>query len=381
MCNRREFLFGVLGLGVLQHNSIGSILSQSEYESTGSHLIGGVASTNIVRGSIAVVAASDASAIERAQADYTCDGTADEVQIQAAINSVSAGGVVFLSTGSFYTSATITITTPITLVGSGFNVTGINLRFNGDMVSIGSGSYQTLGGIRDMALDGNKATQTSGSGLNIANNARYLDFNRLIIRNFAEYGIYGNNSNAGAQSWITHSLISGNTLGGIRFAIQYINDNVFAGNGVAQINGTSTDERLISGNHMMDLQTAIGIDIYSSSQYRIVNNYIVDCNMGIRCRGGCHSLTITGNQITGFSSTDAGQIAINIDDAYDAIVVNNIIETKAPYVGLYGIYATRDPGLRTVIDNNIINDSAQALTAKYSVPESTHIGNQWVEDY
>jgi parallel beta-helix repeat protein len=48
------------------------------------------------------VAASDASAEARASADYVCDGTNDEVQIQAAIDALgSTGGKVILSAGNF----------------------------------------------------------------------------------------------------------------------------------------------------------------------------------------------------------------------------------------------------------------------------------------
>jgi len=49
-----------------------------------------------------VIAASDASAQSKAQADYVCDGTADQVQIQAAIDALPAnGGKVVLSEGIY----------------------------------------------------------------------------------------------------------------------------------------------------------------------------------------------------------------------------------------------------------------------------------------
>lgn len=42
----------------------------------------------VVRTSTVVVAASDASAFSKLFADYVCDGTADDVQIQAAIDAL-----------------------------------------------------------------------------------------------------------------------------------------------------------------------------------------------------------------------------------------------------------------------------------------------------
>ena len=47
-----------------------------------------------IRTATLVVAASDSSDKSKAQADYICDGTADNVQIQAAIDALPAGGGV-----------------------------------------------------------------------------------------------------------------------------------------------------------------------------------------------------------------------------------------------------------------------------------------------
>jgi hypothetical protein len=57
------------------------------------------------------IASSTASAEDKARADYTCDGTADDVQIQAAIGVLKAagGGAVLLSPGTFKLNARIVI--------------------------------------------------------------------------------------------------------------------------------------------------------------------------------------------------------------------------------------------------------------------------------
>jgi lysophospholipase L1-like esterase len=57
------------------------------------------------------VAAVSATAEEKARADYVCDGTADDVQIQAAINDVKAagGGTVVLSSGTFNLAARLLV--------------------------------------------------------------------------------------------------------------------------------------------------------------------------------------------------------------------------------------------------------------------------------
>jgi hypothetical protein len=57
------------------------------------------------------VAASTASTAEKASADYVCDGTADEVEINAALTAVqTTGGQVELSGGTFTLAATVAIT-------------------------------------------------------------------------------------------------------------------------------------------------------------------------------------------------------------------------------------------------------------------------------
>jgi hypothetical protein len=62
------------------------------------------------RESTITVAASDSSPQSKAQADYVCNGIDDQVEIQAAIDALSAsGGKVVLSEGTFNLSATITI--------------------------------------------------------------------------------------------------------------------------------------------------------------------------------------------------------------------------------------------------------------------------------
>lgn len=88
---------------------------------------------NIYKQMIRTVASSTAPASVRAAASYVCDGTADDVQIQAAIDDVQAdgGGIVQLSPGNFNLAATITINgtldennpKTVTLKGCGQQVT------------------------------------------------------------------------------------------------------------------------------------------------------------------------------------------------------------------------------------------------------------------
>ena len=84
-----------------------------------------------------LVAAADAPASVRAKAQYVCDGSADDVQIQQAVNDVktAGGGIVQLSGGNFNLAATVTISgnadeddaDTITLRGVGAQATTLDM--------------------------------------------------------------------------------------------------------------------------------------------------------------------------------------------------------------------------------------------------------------
>ncbi|MFZ3592316.1 hypothetical protein [Streptomyces sp. BH104] len=114
------------------------------------------------------VAASDAPAKEKARADYACDGTADDVQIQQAINAAKAvgGGIVQLSGGTFNCSATPTITgntdednaDTITLRGAGAQATTLNMAANVNGLEL---TNWAMANISDLGI----AVSGSGNGI------------------------------------------------------------------------------------------------------------------------------------------------------------------------------------------------------------------------
>ena len=70
------------------------------------------------RGATYVVAASNASAASLAQADYVCDGTNDEVELQAA-NDAAAGGTVQVMDGTYNIQTSDLMIDNCTMVGQG----------------------------------------------------------------------------------------------------------------------------------------------------------------------------------------------------------------------------------------------------------------------
>lgn len=88
--------------------------SQEAIQSVGVRRTGGTATY--------LIAANNAPAIIKARADKICSGTADEVQIQAAIDAIdpNIGGEVHLSEGTFVINSTINLDSKVSLVGIPF---------------------------------------------------------------------------------------------------------------------------------------------------------------------------------------------------------------------------------------------------------------------
>jgi hypothetical protein len=112
------------------------------------------------------VAAAGSSLVGRS--NYTCDGTADDVEINAAITAASAagGGKVLLSEGTFTLAAAVQMRSKVDLVGQGWgSILSAVASLNGNMVTLQNTSAGEFF-IRSLAIDGNKASQASGGGIN-----------------------------------------------------------------------------------------------------------------------------------------------------------------------------------------------------------------------
>lgn len=126
------------------------------------------------------VAASTAPAREKSRADWVCDGTADDVQIQAAIDAVKAagGGEVFLSQGTFNLAA------QLRLEGSD------DVDVEVDITVRGAGKRST--------------TLAVGSGL-----ASGMHLTKVIRAKLEDFGLTVAGASHGISSDSTHSGTSG----------------------------------------------------------------------------------------------------------------------------------------------------------------------------
>ena len=129
-----------------------------------------------------IVAASDS--LHKERADYVCDGTADEVEIQAAIDTLINGGEIVLLEG-IYNVDVLNITKSVTIRGmggydywSGNEGTLITHTGSANCINLASGGC----GIRNLKIRG---TSNSDYLISISGDYRHIDLSNLGLEGSA----------------------------------------------------------------------------------------------------------------------------------------------------------------------------------------------------
>jgi len=298
------------------------------------------------------VAASNASIISKSVANYVCDGTSDDVEIQTAINSLDAsnGGIVQLSEGTFNISAKITITNAnVTLIGSGGGVS--TTRANSVLSQINNANldyivYSTGYNCKFIRfiIYGNQDNNTTTIGISTVGNsinAVFQDINVykmpshgfLISSNGYAIGCYSElNVDMGWRFIGTENFVcfrcNGQGNGNSGFYMNYTSKYISLVGCMIDSNGaTSTRD----GVYIQDtyFNTVQGCFIQSNSRHGIILN-----------GGGHHN--ISNNMIL-----DSGILA---DNTYSAILMQDSIHN--------------------IIHGNTIALDRQALNPNYGVEET-----------
>lgn len=132
---------------------------------------------------------------------WLCDGVADQVEIQAALNGLpSQGGLVQLSEGQFFQSASLS------WAGDGWWLNGLGNPGNPnapggtrlvldpgsdcDMIVFSPAGYIYGSRISNLGLLGNKTSQASGHGIAVYRNVRSLTLEHLLIWQIKGDGIH-----------------------------------------------------------------------------------------------------------------------------------------------------------------------------------------------
>jgi len=296
------------------------------------------------RTAVYVVCASNSK--QKTHCDYLCDGTDDQVEIQAAIDALpSHGGKVILMDGTYYITQSINLSSSVSLSGQGAStVLYVPDNTNPSYLPIISLDAVSYCSISDLFINGNKNYQSSGreDGIYINGGGRHKIVNTWI------YYIYGAEGNGiyvdGAPYDI---LIQGNTF-------NHIQDDGMDINGIVKSQ--------IIGNHINDCGDN-GIDTEGTEHTTFSGNVITDCGgngLELEQEGTNPPLTqycaVTGNVIK-----NCGNDGIHVrSGGYNTISGNTILNS-----GRYGIYFTKAGGdnaeFNTVVGNLILESSSEGI--------------------
>lgn len=256
-----------------------------------------------------MIAANDATARIKAKADYICDGTGDNVQIQAAIDALPPnGGRIVLSEGVFNISDTITVSQGTTIEGMGEQSTSIELPDDPDFdaINLTGGVMWTV--IRGLELLGNAPLTPTYSTDGIVISGSMIHLENLYIRAFPRNGIYATNfvhlrlinvyssfHKIGAGAYLRRAAIGADAANQI-----YIEGGNYLANKTFGIYLYHVSNALIQVCNLGDNETA-GIGIVGGTNITMQNSWFESNENGLHIR--------TGNISIG-RSNDANEIAV-----------------------------------------------------------------------
>jgi parallel beta-helix repeat protein len=344
-------LWTKLGLGASTPGATAAVLRRTASGQSGWGLVqGGDLGTGVGRGVTLVVAASNASALSKATADYVCDGVSDQTEIKAALAALPAvGGTVQLSEGTF------TIDGQITTAKSGSHLRGMSqyattiyaansAGSNVSLVNLGH-AYCTLS---DLVIDGNK-TANAGRTSQICWNVAAAN---CTIQNVTAQNSAGNGTGMSA-------------VAGCRFINCQVNSAAFVG---FLVDGAGTPPTMVVGCSASG-NSAGGFYILGT------NTHLVGCHAYGNTTGfqsdttaptsfsGC---VATGNSTYGFA-TSFGSVAIlgchvvGAIGAYGVFINGGSGHTvhgcRIQDNGGYGIHVANAAHGTSIIGNHISNSS------------------------
>lgn len=302
-----------------------------------------------------LIAGSDAQAATQAIAKYTCDGTNDEVQINAAISDLGSRGVIYLA-GTFEASG-ITLTDRISIVGIGRSAKiTAPASAASPMFTTGAGATFFGGGLYGLELDGN---DKANNGVDFSNLTQLTQFmiHDCYLHDF-DIAIRGSGA-AGAgddrYAIVDHSLVQDNNTGIYtqeHMVLRYVD---VRGN-TTGITGRLYDFRAIGTN--VNYNTT-GVDYVNNH----ANSFWANCNfyknttLAMKIIGG---VQVTGCYFVGTGSADR---AIEIEGPANLIQNNKfgISGSTNRFANGCLYFSTTNSAVRNKIQNNIFECDATPI--------------------
>ena len=284
-----------------------------ELEQSGSQLIIN-AKCNKNKKAARFVVGTSASGWTADDCDYLCDGTDDQVEINAAIQALSEnGGEVIILDGTYNITGIIEVNKVNTKLSGNGKSTILKRMWKSSHEGVikVSKNYCT---ISNLQIDGNDSVYSYGYGIHIVG----IFFN-LIVTDITITGVICNNNNTGiVAEQISNSIISGNTC-------------CYNANTGIEIAGSETNlpsSSNIITNNVCNNNKVYGIKLYACDKSTVTSNICNDnvINMII---GESDNNTITGNTcIRGSglpSDYTSNQYTMDCTGNNNLIVGNNIM--------------------------------------------------------
>lgn len=323
-----------------------------------------------------IVAASDSN--RSIFADYVCDGTADEVEINQAIGDLpSTGGTIVLLEGTYNIAAVINLDVA-----------------NSTLKGVGWASiFSAAAGITAISID---SSDCEVSDMNITGGAIGIDSESAPDRHRIINCLIRNSTTNGIKLESQKTIIKGCQMTGVAIGIlieadsgaasnNIIDGNVITATGTIGINIVD-GKNIIRGNRIIANETnAKPIRCVGSSTV-IANNVIEGVTVGISTAAGT---LITGNFINqGFetagsigialanegSSSDQSVVSANIVDGWDTgirtgnsdncVISNNVIEAGGADGDATGLHVNNAGATRCILMGNSIG----LATSPYTTP-------------
>jgi len=323
-----------------------------------------------------------------------CDGTDDQAEIQSAIDTLTLGGRLVLSSGTFTVNQTSIGKQAIIPDVNKFKISGQGAStiiraaagFNGTIIGSNCTDalrYQMV--IADLFIDGNKANQaTQGYGINMTgwNDSRIVNVN---VWNVKTDGIYANGTdNTSTGNRITNSTISACNGSGVYYTFCYgwtIADSWVGSCSVAGIRASGGGEASID-NTIID-QCARGIYIYGTDELRISNSPYIGANTkcGIDIDHTAYDVTVTNCLIqkNGSDNTNPCGISVGASTRRTKILGNTINDEGLTYQD-YGIKIASGANQTMIHDNNLLGNYVAAILDSGAVNESIQSNMGWITE-
>lgn len=289
-----------------------------------------------------------------ADVDFLCDGTGDQVEINAAITALpSTGGEVVILDGTYNLTGAIKVNkSKVTLTGSGQS-TILKRAFAGNSSAPGlvyvtsNGStikFLTLDGVKDTysglsnsgiylyrnnhTVTGNTCSNSGDSGIYLGNSTGCIVIGNTCSNNKNGISMYSNST--GSNNSINGNLCNGNSTNGI-----YLNNgsnntvtenmcNENGENGICLVSSSNT----ITGNTCNNNGDS-GIYLYSGSNTATGNTCNNNSKSGIYLYSSSNSNTITGNTCIRGNGTASDytstQYTIQCTGGKNLIACNNVM--------------------------------------------------------